>query len=243
MPKKAEPYLELRKDQKILAKKLVFRIFFALGVFFILYLWVFGIFSNINNFWFSLFGRKSNVLKVDTVSPLPPYIYRIPNYTNKDSVGISGTAEPSSKIQLFLNKEKVEETIADKDGQFNFGEVNLKEKTNTFYGITLDQNGNSSVESRDRIIMVDKDKPKIELEKPEAGKSYLSKVRSMEVVGKTEPLSTITINGSYKVPIDKEGNFSYSIYPTNGSNKLQMEVIDKAGNTSKKEVFYSFNEE
>lgn len=228
-------------EHKLMIRKIAVRAFFAISILFILYLWVFGIFSNINNFWRNFRGASKS-LSSDLLSPIPPYINKIPAFTNKESIEISGSSENGTKVELYLNGTKVSDTISDKDGSFNFGQVKIQPSRNTFYAVAYDDAGNKSIESVDQIISFDNEKPKIEILEPEAGKTYSSKVRTLKVLGKTEGGSKVTVNGQIAV-MQEDGSFSAQIYPVEGGNKITLDVTDPAGNSNKAERFFSFNEE
>jgi hypothetical protein len=228
-------------EHKILIKKIALRAGIALAILFVLYLWVFGIFSNINNFWKNL-GRNRTVANLDTLPPIPPYLNKISEFTNKESVEIAGSAESGTKVTLFLNREKISETIADKDGSFNFGPTKIVKGTNTFFAKAKDDAENESVESESRVVVFDNQKPKIDINTPKNGGSYSSKVRSLSINGKAESGSKILIN-QQTPQIRGDGEFFLSYYPQEGSNKITVEITDKAGNGTKEDIFFTFNEE
>ncbi|MFH2109610.1 MAG: hypothetical protein ABII16_04135 [Patescibacteria group bacterium] len=226
---------------KIIYKKLFYRTLLSLFIVGILYLWVFGIFSNINNFW-KLFGKSATTQSLDTRPPFAPYLKSIPIATNKDTVNIEGISEKGAKIELFLNEQKVEETICDNDGTFNFGAVKIQPSKNSLYAIATDEAQNKSLQSEMRDILFDNEKPKISIIEPSEGETISSPVRTAKVEGSTEPNATVTINGTRAI-IDENGNFWQMIYPVEGGNKITALAIDTAGNETKIERYFSFEED
>lgn len=228
-------------EHKILYKKLLYRTLLSLLIVGILYLWVFGIFSNINNFW-KLFGKSASSQSTDIHAPFMPYIKSITLATNKDTVNIEGVSEKGSKIELFLNGQKIEETICDNDGAFNFGAVKIQPGQNSFYAISTDEARNKSLQSTKRDIAFDNEKPKVTINEPNEGETINNPVRTTKVNGSTEPNTTVVINGTRAI-IDELGNFWQMIEPVEGGNKITVIVTDTAGNETKIERYFTFNEE
>jgi hypothetical protein len=80
--------------------------------------------------------------------------------------------------------------------------------------------------------------PKLEITQPPA--DIFTNQSTIEIIGKTEPTATLTIN-SYNVYIDKDGNFIYEINLDEGVNNIKIESKNRFNkiNTIIRRIIYS----
>ncbi len=74
--------------------------------------------------------------------------------------------------------------------------------------------------------IVDKKEPKVEIYKPSDGQEYTDNQIVLE--GKTEPKSTVKVNGK-EATVDKKGNFAAEVILNEGTNVVTVEVTEKNG--------------
>jgi len=80
--------------------------------------------------------------------------------------------------------------------------------------------------------------PKLEITQPPVDIS--TNQSTIEIIGKTEPTATLTIN-SYNVYIDKDGNFVYEINLDEGVNNIKIESKNRFNkiNTIIRRIIYN----
>lgn len=182
----------------------------------------------------------------DTTPPAPPKIQEPPEYTNKKSIDIEGTAEPGVTVTLFINNNK-EEVVANNEGRFTFT-LKLKDGVNTISAKAKDAAGNESQETQTFTIVYDDDKPKLEITYPSDGDEFFgAKQRQITIQGVTEEGASITINKNKDgegeeriVTVDTAGNFAFTTTLTEGENSFLIKATDKAGNVTEKSLTVSF---
>lgn len=174
----------------------------------------------------------------DTIPPIAPMFDQINKYTNKDVVEITGRTEPGANVFLVFNG-KTSKVLANKEGNFR-NSFNLVLGENSLYAFAQDYSGNKSANSETVLIIYDNIPPEIEITKPiDKSEFFGNKEKKLEIIGKTEPETKVTINGRY-VFVAKDGSFSYTTILTEGENKFVARSEDQAGNFSEKEFAVSF---
>lgn len=80
--------------------------------------------------------------------------------------------------------------------------------------------------------------PKLEITQPPTDIS--TTLQTIEIIGKTEPTATLTIN-TYDAYIDKDGNFKYEINLEEGVNTIQVQSKNRFNkvNTIIRRVIYT----
>jgi len=180
--------------------------------------------------------RKTStpIEKTDTTPPPPPRLDTLPEATNNIKLQVSGSSEPASTVELFLNGDK-NESLAGNDGAFTF-DLNLASGNNKIYAIAKDASGNESGKTPTYEIIFSKNPPKIDITSPHDGdKFYSSKQQQINITGKTSPDASITINDRI-VATQDDGSFSSSVSLNEGDNTFKIKVQDKAGNTAEKSI-------
>jgi len=174
---------------------------------------------------------KSN----DKTPPAPPKFGTFPDFTNQQSVSISGTAEPEATVKLTFNGTQ-QEVLVDKDGNFSFQNLNLFDGDNAFSAITVDPAGNLSQKTPDKKIVYDNKPPTLSIDSPADGSTYFgSEQRQITIQGTTDSGASVTINERI-VAVDESGKFQYTFTLNAGDNKLTVKSVDQSGNSTEKQI-------
>lgn len=176
----------------------------------------------------------------DNTPPAPPRFNSFPDFTNQKTVNINGSSEPGAKVILTFNSQEME-TVVDKDGQFSFTDLSLKDGANDFSATAQDSAGNISLESKSFSITYDAKPPDLSIDSPGDGSQFFgSKERQVNIQGTTESGAQITVNDRIVV-VDDSGKFQYTTSLNDGENKFTVKSTDKAGNSAEKDLTLSFS--
>lgn len=164
----------------------------------------------------------------DDVTLAPP-VFNIPyEATNTAKIDIKGYATYNSRVKLYVDDELRDAVEASEDGSFIIRDVLLSLSTNNIYGKAVDDKDRESLPSKTIKLILDNEKPKIEIFEPTDGKSIQGE-RKMKIVGKTEPDSEVYINGSRTI-VNSEGAFTLEVSLNDGENTYNIKSQDKASN-------------
>jgi hypothetical protein len=180
---------------------------------------------------------KSN----DKTPPAPPRFGTFPDFTNQQSVNLSGTAEPDAKVKITFNGTE-QEVLVDEDGKFSFQNMSLFDGENFFSAVTVDPAGNLSQKTDDKKIVYDNKPPELSIDSPADGSTYFgSGQRQITIQGTTDTGASVTINERI-VAVDESGKFQYTFTLNAGGNKLMVKSVDQSGNSTEKEITLNFSE-
>jgi hypothetical protein len=129
--------------------------------------------------------------------------------------------------------------VVKENGEFVFGQVTLVNGKNELVAVAVDGGGNKSLESIPVDIQYWNTQPKLEVTTPVDGQKVTGSDASIEVKGQTDSSSKLTINGRVVVK-PASGDFSTRVNLVEGENTLILEVVDKAGNRTRKELKVSY---
>lgn len=163
---------------------------------------------------------------------LAPPVLNIPfEATNTASISIKGYANPSSKVDIYIDEEYKTTAETSEDGSFTSEQINLNFGTNSIYGQTKDEKGNKSLTSKPIVIVYDNEKPTLELTEPNDNEVVTGNKR-VNVSGKTDSGNNwVSVNGA-RLIINSEGNFSHIVDLQDGENEIVVIAKDLAGNTT-----------
>ena len=182
--------------------------------------------------------KSPSIVSQDTTPPGPPFIKTLPEATNNNILKIEGSSEPETTVEIFVNDEKTE-VPADGNGNFET-KVTLIKGSNTIYAKARDEAENESAKSRQYTVYFSKDKPKLEVARPNQGDSYYGdKQRQLSIEGATCPECSVTVNGRIGL-VDDEGNFKLAYSLNDGNNDLNIITTDKSGNTEETTISVNF---
>ena len=226
-----------KKEQKQIQRQTFYYI--LLGIV-ILLVFIFFLVPNIIKIFFNVIDQDSPFEVTDDVPPQVPILSsNPPEATYSASLKLAGYAEAKSKVIFVLNGEEVAEVEVSEEGQFDH-DLDLKEGENEILLYGLDEAGNESLKTRSYFLTQDTEAPFIDIEKPEDGASIeLKKNRSTQITGSTEPDVKMYLNDRL-VLVNSDGEFSTTYYLAEGENKLHFKAVDKAGNSTEKEITVNF---
>jgi hypothetical protein len=168
----------------------------------------------------------------------PPSFESAPVATNSARYEIKGTADKDSKVELLQNgKSKGEKETNDK-GEFSFN-VNLSEGENSFAARQTIKDKKSEFSSP-LIIIYKNSPPDLEVTTPKEGTSFKKEDRFVEVTGKTDPDTNVTVNGFYAA-INESNGFFYSLGLSDGDNEIKVVAVDLAGNKTEKIIKVNYS--
>lgn len=177
--------------------------------------------------------------KVSNSFIAPPMLDPLPTATNSAQIVVSGNSINSKSIKLYLNDELVEKTNTDKDGKFEFANVELSKGDNTIK--VKSQTDNKESDFSATLVVVYRDKePSLSVDSPKDGQSFQKDEDQAAVLGKTDPGARVTVNEFWAI-VDESGNFSYTLNLSQGENKLIIEAVDDAGNKKTQELKVTYS--
>ncbi|HKB88213.1 MAG TPA: Ig-like domain-containing protein [Patescibacteria group bacterium] len=187
--------------------------------------------------------RNSTVVSSsnDKTPPAPPTFRTYPDFTNQQTISLSGSAEPGTAIKLTFNESKTDALI-DKDGNFSFQDLNLQNGENNFSAYAIDTAGNISQKSVGGKITYDNTPPNLTVDSPSDGSKFFgASQRQVTIQGTTDSGSSITINDRI-VSVSDNGKFQYTLTLNSGDNIFNVKSVDMAGNSTEKNITLNFSE-
>jgi hypothetical protein len=175
----------------------------------------------------------------DKTPPPPPAVENLPEYTNQQKLGISGSSESGAAVKLFYNTSE-EEVVAGEDGKFTFSII-LSKGANDISLSSCDTSGNESAKTTSYTIVFDNEPPDLSIDSPSDGASFFgTKQRQITVLGTTETAASITINDR-PIKVADDGSFSYTTTLGDGNNDFNIKAFDKAGNTTENKISVNYS--
>ncbi|MEN9389127.1 MAG: hypothetical protein RLY61_211 [Candidatus Parcubacteria bacterium] len=210
----------------------LFAIVVLLGIIFLGFRY-FG--PKIGSFFGLISVNRNDTGSKDAIAPLPPEFINPPKATNKQSVDLTGSAEPGSTVTLFVNGPKKADVLVDQSGEFNFSTVSISRGKNSIFATATDDFGNKSEKSETVIVMYDNSKPKITLTEPKEGQKVQNLQNRVLIKGTLNEKAEVTING--RVAITRPDNsFELLLGVKEGDLEIEIKAVDEAGNTNTKKV-------
>lgn len=185
--------------------------------------------------FFGIFSKYRNSAD-DTalIKPNPPILSNIPYATKENKLNITGYAQPGMTVKLFTNGPESGQTIVSADGIFNFSDISLIDGRNTIFAKAIDSYQSESDKSQTFVILVDKSKPKLEIDSPGDGDTIRNLDKRVTITGKLNEKCTVLINERLAV-LKPDFTFEFLLGVSEGENKIKVKAIDEAGNESEKE--------
>jgi hypothetical protein len=168
-----------------------------------------------------------------------PSLDSLPQAVNKPDLAISGTALTGLKIQLYVNGSQVDETNTDSNGTFKFG-IQLSSGDNIIKARAV-SGTNQSDFSDSSVVTYKNAGPSLTIDSPHDGDNISSGSSPINVTGKTDPDSMVTVNG-FQAIIDQNGNYTYSLALNGGGNDIKVVSTDNAGNQTAKQVHINYSQ-
>lgn len=229
----------LRTEEKKLVKKLLY-ILVAFFAFLILIVYT-GL-PLLAKFIVAITSINQNPVKTNQAESLsilfPPVLDRIAEATNSATVKISGSGNTGATVKIYINNQEVLKVLADKEGRFQTGKIQLNEGNNTFTAINVLNNQESSP-SAPMSITYKKSPPSLQIETPKDGDKFSSDNKDIYIQGLTDPGNRVIINDR-QVIVDREGKFKYPVTLSEGDNIFHIIATDDAGNQTKMDLKVSY---
>ncbi|MBC7194684.1 MAG: hypothetical protein H5U37_03420 [Caldisericia bacterium] len=173
---------------------------------------------------------KISVYPVDTQKPTIKFIKTPPPETNQTlSIEFQweGNDDKSLPENILYSYKLDDSQWSDWKKITKFLTPNLKEGDHIFSLKAKDEAGNES-DILTYTFKVDITPPQLEISTPQDNIEVLEKI--IEIKGKTEPGITVKIKDVSVVSDQQTGDFKISYSLEEGTNKLEIKAIDKAGN-------------
>lgn len=164
----------------------------------------------------------------DKTPPAPPQFESIPEFTNRESIDITGFSENGATVSINANNN-LSEVVANNDGKFIFL-FNLEKGENSISATAKDTSGNTSNETKVFSIIFDNTEPKLEIISPNDGDSfYGSGQRQLSIKGTVDEKVNLRINDKF-VTLKDDGTFNFTTTLNEGQNNFEVKAIDPSGN-------------
>lgn len=168
----------------------------------------------------------------------PPILSPLPAGTDTQTFNVTGTTQyKDGTIEIFVNNNSYKNIAIDENGKFK-QEVKLSEGVNTIHA-RVKEGDKASDFSRDYTIKYSKSAPKLEISSPSDGTTFQKADQEINVTGKTDPDSTVTVKG-FRAIVADDGSFSYYLKLSEGDNEIKIVAQNPAGKTTEKIVKASY---
>jgi hypothetical protein len=175
--------------------------------------------------------RGNTPVTQQTIIILPPVLDPVPIATKSSLLKISGSGQQGYSLILYVNEKETKKIALPKVASFSAVAVTLTEGINTISAKMSDDKGNLSDLSNILTIEYKQKQPTLEVQSPDDNLSITGENNNINIIGKTDPDTTVTVNGRFIV-LRNDNSFNYA-YPLNeGDNTLKIEARDLAGNTT-----------
>jgi hypothetical protein len=227
-----------QKEQE-LQKRLLISLIGIVGLIFVMSLSLMFFAPQIGSF-FGLFSiHRNDEDNIAIIKPNPPIFSNIPNATKEETININGYSQPGMNVTLYVNGPEVEKSLVGGDGLFTFGNIKLNKGKNTLFAKVTDSKGVESEQSKIYTIVVDNDKPKIEIDSPKEGETIRNLDKRITIKGKVNEKSTIKINGRIAI-LKPDSSFEFLLGTEEGKVNIKIEATDEAGNITTKEFSVTY---
>jgi len=230
----------LAKQEREVYKRLLIVLSIVVFLIFVIFFWGIQILVKFAEVLDTIREPQTTTIQNNTIPPAPPNLDWLPPATNSAQIKITGRAEAGSELEIFLDGQSEERLLLGTDGKFEITDFTLKEGDNKIQAYVTNKAGTKSQPSPTIEIVFDKTKPPLEISKPNEGATITGNNNRVEVEGKTDPGSTVTVNEFWAI-VDQDGNFNYNYILSDGENLLKIAAQDVAGNKTEtiRKVFYS----
>lgn len=193
-----------------------------------------GLFGNII---FGIRGDEENFAQNSQLNEVlfPPSLDNIPSATSSARIHVSGTSNyEEGEIHLYINDREVDTANIGKDQKFTFRNVQLQNGSNRVKAL-YKLNDKQSEFSNEYTVIRSSEKPELTIESPTDGSTFKKADKRINVSGKTDENSSVTVNG-FRAVVNSEGVFSYLLELNEGDNRITVEATNEAGVKEQKEI-------
>ncbi|MFE1245502.1 S8 family serine peptidase [Fictibacillus sp. NPDC058756] len=155
------------------------------------------------------------------------------SFTNIENVTVSGTAAPTTTVEIYNGGEEVASVATTDEGTFS-ADITLEDGANTLTAKAVTEQG-STDESAPVTITLDQTKPRVSITSPE--NNMKTNRESVTVTGTVDEanLDWVKVNGQ-RAQVDEDGSYSHRMLLNEGENVIEVVALDKAGNRHAKTV-------
>ena len=216
-----------KKEEKVLIRKIFYLTIISIVLAVILFTLGIQILGRFADLLEIIFPNRGNQQTIESSLPTPPLIDKLPAATNSARLIVSGFATGASYVDIYSDEQKVgdSEVVNEK---FIFDNLELKNGENNISAIAKTASGKISSSSATFKIILDIEKPSLEIETPIVGQSFSGNNR-IKVSGKTDSDSQVYANG-FLANVDPSGKFEVYVPVLEGETTLEIKAIDEAGN-------------
>lgn len=213
-------------------------IFFGLAILALLFIFFqFGPYLlNLSGAFMSTFNKPTDKIIANEINTLEtPFINSVPEATNSASIVIQGTSAYSdAQAELYVNGSSFDETPLSDDQKFTFKNVKLREGANIIK-VRVKKGEHVSDFTRNYTVSYSAGETKLEVTNPTEGATFGRGDQTISVTGKTDPDSTVSVNGSIAI-VDENGNFSYFLNLSEGDNTISIDAQSAGGKSTNKSI-------
>lgn len=163
---------------------------------------------------------------------LPPTLDPLPIATNSANLVVTGKGDKGLTAIIYVNDERFDEVDIKDDGTFKATRLPFKSGENTVSAKQADKKGNTSDLSNVVTVTLEKDAPKLTIDRPDDGATVNGEKNTVEITGVTDEDASITINDRFVV-VHSDGSFRYDFSLNEGDNLVSIVATDQAGNSTK----------
>lgn len=226
--KENRPYSRLVQQEKTKAvRQSVFLIILSIGILIAFLLFGLPLFFGV---FLKLFGGGMSS-QDNQFPPQVPVLSAPVSATSSARLPLSGYTEAQAEVTIIINGEQIETITANDTGEFETT-VELKKGDNKIASFAKRGDKESEL-SRQYIVLLDTEKPKLEIAEPQENQEFQSRAnQNVSIKGKTDTDAKVMVNGRTVYPAD-DGTFSTTVQLTEGENVLTLIAVDKANNETK----------
>jgi len=198
-------------------------------------LWKFGV-PILTSVSYMLAGSKNEEEVAKKASYIaPPTLDDTFDATSSAHVDIHGSSISSSQIELFVNNRSVDTTDGADKNTFVFENVLLQQGDNTIKARVVTEDDQKSDFSNILTVAYLNKAPELSLETPTDGAEFQKDSKIVEIKGKTDPGTRVTVNDFWAI-VDDEGIYTYTLPLKDGDNDIKVVATDDAGNKTEKSI-------
>lgn len=175
----------------------------------------------------------------DTVFLQPPVISAPVEATNSAQLKIDGYSVAENQVVVLVNGQEFTRVSANEDGTFS-ADIELTEGENSVTSYTIDPKANESEAGQNYVIVLDTEKPKLEVTTPKEGDTIDTRDSVIGVEGSTDPGSKIYVNDRVVFP-NADGTFAARHSLSEGKNEIIVKARDEAGNETEQKITVEYS--
>lgn len=169
-----------------------------------------------------------------------PQLDNVPTATKDPTIKITGTvSDTTGVVQIFVNGNLAKTAPIQNDGTFTASSIPLSKGDNSIKA-NYKKGGKTSDFTPVYTVSYVDSAPTLQITFPSDKQQFTRGDQEITVLGKTDPNSTVTVNG-FRAIVDNSGNFSYYLKLADGDNKISIEADNAAGLSTKQDITVSYH--